>query len=89
MTLKKILSALTLLRFNEHDYKHRKGCFKKSDECRFSYPRQIREEFGLQIDFDSEPTTWFTSLGNNKKLFLPCIFNDDQKTHGRSFSEHK
>jgi hypothetical protein len=64
--LKKILSALTLLRFNEHDYKHRKGCFKKSDECRFSYPRQITEEFGLQIDFNTEPTTWFTSLGNNK-----------------------
>jgi hypothetical protein len=23
---------ITLFRFNEHDYKHRKGCFKKSDD---------------------------------------------------------
>jgi hypothetical protein len=64
--LEKILRAITLLRFNEHDFKHRKGCFKKSDECRFSYPRPINEEYGLQINFESDPTIWYASFGNNK-----------------------
>ena len=64
--LEKILKTITLFRFNEHDYKHRKGCFKKSDECRFSYPRAKKEDFGMTINFESEPTTWYTSYGKHK-----------------------
>ncbi len=56
--LEKMLRAITL--FNEHDWPG-KGCFKKSDECHFSYPRSIKEDFGLKFNWKSEPTTWCTA----------------------------
>jgi hypothetical protein len=40
-TLKKMLFTIVLNHFNEHDYRHRKGCFKKTTDCRFHYPRTI------------------------------------------------
>ncbi len=64
--LEEILRAVTLFRFNKPDYKHRKSCFKKSDECHFSYPRLINEEFGLHINYESDPKIWYTSYGKNK-----------------------
>jgi hypothetical protein len=36
--MERILKTIVLLQYNEHDYRHRKGCFKKLNECRFSYP---------------------------------------------------
>jgi hypothetical protein len=55
-TLKKMIFTIVLNRFNEHDYRHRKGCFKKTTNCRFHYPRTIKESHELKIDFKAEPS---------------------------------
>jgi hypothetical protein len=70
-TLKKILFTIVLNRFNEHDYRHRKGCFKKTTDCRFHYPRTIQESYELKIDFKAEPSFWYTSHrnGENKTCY--------------------
>jgi hypothetical protein len=65
-TLKKMLFTIVLNRFNEHDYRHRKGCFKKTTECRFHYPSLIQESHELKIDFKAEPSIWYTSYGNGE-----------------------
>ncbi len=65
-TLKKMLFTIVLNRFNEHDYRHRKGCFKKTTDCRFHYPRTIQESHELKIDFKAEPSIWYTSYGNGE-----------------------
>jgi hypothetical protein len=59
-TLKKMSFTIVLNRFNEHDYCHRKGCFEKTTDCRFHYPRTIQESHELKIDFKAEPSTWYT-----------------------------
>jgi hypothetical protein len=38
--MERILKTIVLLQYNKHDYRHKKGCFKKSNECRFSYPQK-------------------------------------------------
>jgi hypothetical protein len=63
-TLKKMLYNIVLHRFNEHDYRHRKGCFKKTSECRFRYPRPFQGNDELKIDFKADPSIWYTSYGN-------------------------
>jgi hypothetical protein len=65
-TLKKMLFTIVLYRFNEHDYRHRKGCFKKTTDCRFHYPRTLQENHELKIDFKAEPSIWYTSYGNGE-----------------------
>ncbi len=76
-TLKKMLFTIVLNRFNEHDYRHRKGCFKKTTDCRFHYPRTIQESHELKIDFKAEPSIWYTSYGNgeNKTCYLFTMEN--------------
>jgi hypothetical protein len=67
-TLKKMLYNIVLNHFNEHDSHHRKGCFKKTSECRFHYPRTIQENDELKIDFKADPSIWYTSYGNGDNL---------------------
>jgi hypothetical protein len=67
-TLKKMLFTIALNFFNEHDYHHRKGCFKKSTDCRFHYPRTIQENHELKVDFKANPSIWHSSYGNNENL---------------------
>ena len=50
-----MIFTIVLNRFNEHEYGHRKGCFKKTTNCRFHYPRTIQESHELKIDFKAEP----------------------------------
>jgi hypothetical protein len=62
----------TLKIFELHDYHHRKGCFKKTTDCRFHYPRTIQESHELKIDFKAEPSIvfimlLFTTLKGTKK----------------------
>jgi hypothetical protein len=64
LEVEKILRTIVLLRFNEHDYHHRKGCFKKSEECRFHYPRKLQQDDKLEIDWSTEPSKWFSINGN-------------------------
>ncbi len=59
-----MLVTIVLNHFNEHDYHHRKGCFKKTSDWRFHYPRTIQESHELKIDFKAEPSIWYTSYGN-------------------------
>ena len=61
-----MLFTIVLNHFNEHDYRHRKGCFKKTTDCRFHYPRTIQESHELKIDFKAEPSIWYTSYGNGE-----------------------
>jgi len=61
--MERILRTLILFRYNEHDYHHRKGCFKKTEECRFFYPKQIQPISDLIIDWKSEPSKWFSAPG--------------------------
>jgi hypothetical protein len=53
-TWKKLLDTIILNHFNEHDYRHRKGCFKKSNECRFHYPRMIQDNYELIVDSNTD-----------------------------------
>jgi hypothetical protein len=46
---RRFLHYLGLLFFNTHDWKHRKGCFKKGNDCRFHIPKKPCES--LCIDF--------------------------------------
>jgi hypothetical protein len=66
--MERLLLTIVLFRFNEHDFRHRKGCFKKSDECSFSYPRNIQDDYEVKIDWDSEPSIWYNSYGNGTIL---------------------
>jgi hypothetical protein len=56
----------TLKIFELHDYHHRKGCFKKTTDCRFHYPRTIQESHELKIDFKAEPSIVYVTLYNTK-----------------------
>ena len=38
-------SSLKKLQFNEHDWKHRPGCFKMGCDCRFDFPRWVQGMF--------------------------------------------
>jgi hypothetical protein len=61
-----MLITIVLKQFNEHDYRHRKGCFNKTTDCRFHYPRTIQESHELNIYFKAEPSIWYTSYGNGE-----------------------
>jgi len=77
-TLKKMLLTIVLNHFNEHDYCHRKGCFKKTTDCRFHYPRTIQESHELKFDFKAEPSIWYTSYGNGENKTC-CPFTMESK----------
>jgi len=63
--MEKILKTIILFRFNEHDFHHRKGCFKKTEECRFHYPKKLEVENELIIDWKSMPSKWISAIGNS------------------------
>ena len=46
----KVRETLLHLRFDEHDPRHRKGCFKKGCECRFILPQTAQEETEICVD---------------------------------------
>jgi len=78
--MEKILKTIILLHFNEHDYRHRKGCFKKSSECRFCYPKNIQDENELLVDWSSEPSKWF-SISADKPVLYCYPFTLETKRH--------
>jgi hypothetical protein len=78
--MEKILKAIVLLQFNEHDYRHRKGCFKKSNECRFCYPKNIQDENALLVDWSSELSKRF-SISANKPILYCYPFTLETKRH--------
>ena len=46
-------------RMNEHDWKHRKGCFKHGPECRFCFPKMRRSECAfVEDDDDMKSMAW-------------------------------
>jgi hypothetical protein len=63
---KKLLDAIILNHFNEHDYRHRRGCFKKSNECRIHYPRMLQDNYELIVDSNSDVSTWYSTLGHGE-----------------------
>ena len=67
--MEKILKTILLLHFNEHDYQHRKGCFKNSNDCRFCYPKNIQDENELLVDWSSEPSKWFSTSADKPVLY--------------------
>jgi hypothetical protein len=75
-----ILKIIVLTQFNEHDYRHRKGCFKKTDECRFTFPKKIQTDNEIVVDWSSEPTKWFSIVdGEQDTLCYP--FTMQTKRH--------
>jgi len=57
---RRLLHLVALLFFNTHDWRHRKGCYKKGNECRFHLPRKPNEVFSIQYNTDN-----VDHLGNN------------------------
>lgn len=56
---KKVRSHVATFRMNEHDWKHRKPCFKHGMECRFSFPMQCHDCGFIEDDTDpTKETTW-------------------------------
>ena len=47
---RRLLELVVLLFFNTHDWHHRKGCFKKSKECRFHIPHKPYHELSIQLN---------------------------------------
>jgi len=93
-----MLFTIVLNRFNKHDYCHRKGCFKKTSDCRFHYPRTIQESHELKIDFKADPSIWYSSYGNGEnktcysftmesKRALPDVFLNTNM-RGFTWSKH-
>jgi hypothetical protein len=68
--LKRFIQCLAHLRFNEHDWKHRPGCFKKGCECRFDYPRWVQESFDLIFGNEESLAKWFTVYGSGDSPYL-------------------
>ena len=57
--MEQILKTIVLLQYNKHGYHHRKGCFKKSNEFRFSYKKtQLDNE--IIVNWSSESSKWFS-----------------------------
>jgi hypothetical protein len=63
--MEKILKTIILFQFNEHDFHHHKGCFKKKEECLFHYPKIFQVENELIIDWKSTPSKWISAIGNS------------------------
>jgi len=69
-----------LLHYNKHDYHHRKGCFKKSNECRFSYPQKNQSDNEIIVNWSSEPSKWF-SVTCKRPYSLCYPFTIESKRH--------
>ena len=54
VVLKRFHNLLSLLFFNTHDWKHRKGCFKKGNECRFNIPHMPSNKLLIQYSEANE-----------------------------------
>ena len=55
------------LRFNYHDFNHRKSCFKKGCECRFELPKENLPVADIYID-DQNSVEWHFIDGSTKKI---------------------
>ena len=67
-SLIKILIAMSKLRFNEHDYRHRMSCFKKSCECRFLFPRLPQDNFDITFNKTNADSVWYKVFGETPHL---------------------
>jgi hypothetical protein len=74
-------NVLVKQHFNQHDWAHRPGCFKKGSECRFNLPQHISWE--TDIVFDEDRVQWYTlspidhwvsSFKVYTKRYLPDLF---------------
>ena len=59
-------TTLNLLKFNEHDYCHRRSCFKNGLECRFKLPYQVNEKDYIQ--YGTQPSIWNKLNGKDRKV---------------------
>jgi hypothetical protein len=54
VSVKRLYKLLVLLFFNTHDWKHRKACFKKGNECRFNIPHKPIDKFTIEYSDSCE-----------------------------------
>jgi hypothetical protein len=40
----------------------------KYDECRFSYLKNIQDDYDVKIDYNSEPSIWYNAYENGSNL---------------------
>jgi hypothetical protein len=69
--LQKLLQLVVMIFFNTHDWRHRKSCYKKGNECRFHLPQMPCDEISLRYNADSiEDAVCGKSLGTTSKWYL-------------------
>ena len=66
--MKRIILAIANMRFNEHDWKHKESCFKKSVECRYNFPKSPNETFELVLAEETTEHNWCVVYGCGKDL---------------------
>jgi hypothetical protein len=54
MAMKRLYKLIALLFFNTHDWKHHKGCFKKSNECCFNIPHKPSNKLVIEYSENCE-----------------------------------
>jgi len=52
-SLRQMLQLIVMIFFNTHDWKHRKSCFKKGNECRFHLPQMPCEDINIRFNTDN------------------------------------
>ena len=92
----KVRSHTAEFRMNEHDWKHRKPCFKHGLECRFFFPNKCHECGFVEDNMDmTKETEWHYVESNkpSKEVYpysvLPNRSNGSQylNTHSRIITE--
>ena len=58
--------TLNLLKFNEHDYFHRRSCFNYGDKCRFKVPNQVNEK--NYIRYGEKVSVWNMLDGKDRQV---------------------
>ena len=93
---RKVRSHVSEFRMNEHDWKHRKPCFKHGLECRFDFPMQCHECGFVEDNMDPmKATEWnYVCPGRGSKDVFPYSVlstrNDGSQylnTHSRTVTE--
>ena len=72
---KRVRYHTAMFRMNEHDWKHRKPCFKHGLECRFDFPNQCHECGFIEDNSDDTKETDWHYVDPNKSSKTVCPFS--------------
>ena len=83
--MKRIILAIANIRFNEHDWKHKESCFKKSIECRYNFPKSPNEMFDLVFAEETAECNWCVVYGCGKDLKARAFTIEPKRSLGDLF----